>query len=134
MELMVEPTMEEPVIPTSTEDVVTKVKDKTSGEMISTMTTMNKESSVVQMKMAVHMILYKVWMEESRAWESNSTWLYNLILMHCPPNLKEVLKTMSSWKAVSEDQDAIGLLKMVHNVAHDQTEAKQMVMGFQGNK
>ena len=37
---------------------------------------------------------------------------------------------MSSWKQVSEDHDAIGLLKMVRDVAHDQTEAKQTVMGF----
>ena len=37
---------------------------------------------------------------------------------------------MSPWKAVSKGYDAIGLLKMVRDVAHDQTEAKQTVMGY----
>ena len=37
---------------------------------------------------------------------------------------------MSPWKTVSSGYDAIRLLKMVKDVAHDQTEAKQMVMGF----
>ena len=37
---------------------------------------------------------------------------------------------MSPWKTVSLGYDAVGLLKMVKDVAHDQTEAKQTVMGF----
>ena len=37
---------------------------------------------------------------------------------------------MSPWKTVSSGYDAVGLLKMVEDVAHDQTEAKQTVMGF----
>ena len=37
---------------------------------------------------------------------------------------------MSAWQAVCDAQDAVGLLKMVRDVAHDQTEAKQTVMGF----
>ena len=37
---------------------------------------------------------------------------------------------MSALNAVSKAHDAIGLLKMVRNVAHDKTEAKQTVMGF----
>ena len=50
--------------------------------------------------------------------------------MHCPPDLREVLKTLSTWNAVRDDQDAIRLLKLIRNVAHDQTEAKQTTMGF----
>ena len=37
---------------------------------------------------------------------------------------------MSPWKTVSSGYDTVGLLKMVKDVAHDQTEAKQTVMGF----
>ena len=62
--------------------------------------------------------------------ENNRARLYALILQHCPPDLEEVLKTMSPWKTVSTGYDAIGLLEMGKDVAHDQTEAKQTVMGF----
>ena len=64
------------------------------------------------------------------AWKTNQSRIYALVLMHCPPNLKEVLKTLSTWNVVQDDQDAIRLLKMICNVVHDQTEAKQTVMGF----
>ena len=129
MELMIEPTIEEPVVPTSTEEVETTVKNQ-DGTETTTTTTQTKDSAMLQMEMAMHMIVYKVWMEESRSWKTNRARLYTLILVHCPPDLEEVLKTMSAWKQVSEEQDAIGLLKMVRNVAHDQTEAKQTVMRF----
>ena len=104
---MVEPTIYEPVAPTSTKDVVTTVKDKATGVSTSTTTTKNKDSAILHMEMSMHMIMYKVWMEESRAWKTNCAWLYILILMHCPPDLEEVPKTMSSWKVVSKQQDTL---------------------------
>ena len=76
------------------------------------------------------MIHYKSWVMDDLNWKTNQSGIYALVLMHCPPNLEEVLKTLSTWNAVRGDQDAIGLLKMICNVAHDQTEAKQTVMGF----
>ena len=82
------------------------------------------------METDVYMLHYKVWVGEDLAWKINRSRLYTLVMMHCPPDLKEVLKTMSVWNAVSEAHNVIGLLKMVHNVAHDQTEARQSVMRF----
>ena len=37
---------------------------------------------------------------------------------------------MSAWNAVSKLHDAIGLLKMVCDVAHDHMDMNQTVMGF----
>ena len=78
----------------------------------------------------IYMIHCKVWLEETRQWINNRARLYALIFQHCPPDLEEVLKTMSPWKMVSSEYNAIGLLKMMKDVAHDQTEAKQTVMRF----
>ena len=50
--------------------------------------------------------------------------------MHYPPDLEEIIKPMSAWTAISNGYDAIGLLKVVCDAAHDQTEAKQTVTGF----
>ena len=89
-----------------------------------------KDSMMLKMETDVYMLHYKNWIEESRHWKIKRSRLYALILMHCPPDLEEILRTMSAWTAVSNGYNVIGLLKMVHDVAHDQTEAKQTVMGF----
>ena len=47
----------------------------------------------------------------------NRARLYVLILQHCSPNLKEVLKSISPWNIVSAGYDAIGFLEMVKDVA-----------------
>ena len=76
------------------------------------------------------MIHYKQWIVNSAAWETSRAKIFALVLEHCPPDLEEVLKTLSSWTKVHDDQDAIKLLKMVRNVALDQTETKQTVMSY----
>ena len=70
------------------------------------------------------MLHYKNWIKEYYHWKTNQSRLYVLILMRCSPDLEETPKTMSGWTAVSNGYDVISLLKMVHDVAHDQTEAK----------
>ena len=79
------------------------------------------------------MLHYKVWVGENQAWKIDRSRLYALVMVHCPPNLEEILKMMSAWNTVREAHDAIDLLKMVRNVTHEQTEAKQTVMGFLGS-
>ena len=85
---------------------------------------------MLKMETDVCMLHYKNWIKESHHWKINRSRLYVLILIHCTSDLEEILRTMSAWTVVSNGYDAIGLLKMVHGVAHDQTEAKQTVMGF----
>ena len=62
--------------------------------------------------------------------EKKRSKLYALVLMHCPPDPEEILKKMSAWNVVSKAHNAVGLLKVVRDVAHDQTDMKQTVMGF----
>ena len=71
------------------------------------------------------MINFKKWILDTSVWETNRAKIFALILEHCLPDLEEVLKTLSSWTKVHEEQDDIELLKMVRNVAIDQTETKQ---------
>ena len=75
-----------------------------------------KQSAILKMETDVYMLHYKVWITEDQAWKTNRSRLYALILQHCPPDLEEVLKTMSAWQAVCDAQDAVGLLKMVRDV------------------
>jgi hypothetical protein len=89
-----------------------------------------KDASKIKFDMEIYMIHYRSWMTDNLAWKTNRSRIYVLVLMHYPPDLEEVLKTLSTWNAVRDDQDVIGLLKLICNVAHNQTEAKQTTMGF----
>ena len=81
---------------------------------------MNKKYyALAKIEMYVYMLHYKLWVREDLAWKTNQSRLYALLLMQCSPDLEEILKTMSVWNAVSKAHDAIGLLKMVHDVVHD---------------
>ena len=89
-----------------------------------------KDLSQLKMETDIYMLHYKNWLSEDLNWKTNRSRVYNLVLQHCPPDLEEILKTMKAWSGVSSGYDAIGLLKMLRDVAHDQTESKQTVMGF----
>jgi hypothetical protein len=139
MEKLAEPTLIEPARPSPTEEYENIEKGQVpdpdnEGQSIegnvSVTRTRDVPDSLIKAQMDIYMIHYKHWLEETRQWKNNRARLYALILQHCPPDLEEVLKTMSPWKTVSSGYDAVGLLRMVKNVAHDQTEAKQTVMGF----
>ncbi|KAL7524586.1 hypothetical protein ACHAXR_000637, partial [Thalassiosira sp. AJA248-18] len=115
MENMVEPTLAEPELPSSMVEVPVTVK-AADGTSTTTIKKEPKDPEVLKMEIAIHMIKVKSWMEDLRAWLTNRARLYALVLMHCPPDLEEVLKTMSAWKDVRDGQDAIELLKMVRDV------------------
>ena len=76
------------------------------------------------------MIKYKKSMREEEEWETCSAKIYNLLLIHCPPYLEEVLKTMTNWDLVSASDNSMGLLVMIRDVSHDKTGEKQTVMTF----
>ena len=137
MENLAEPKLVEPTMPSSQEEFEKEVdqviKDESGQDktvQIIVTGTRPEDAAKIKFNMEIYMIHYKAWMTDELAWKTNRSRIYVLVLMHCPPDLKEVLKTLSTWNAVRDDQDAIGLLKLICNVAHDQTEAKQTTMGF----
>ena len=69
-------------------------------------------------------------MRKEEEWEIYSAKIYNLILVHCPPDLEEVLKTMKNWDLVSASENEMGMLAMIRDVLQDKTGAKQTVMTF----
>ena len=69
-------------------------------------------------------------MREEEEWETCYAKIYNLLLIHCPLDLEEVLKTMTNWDSVRASEDTMGLLAMIRNVSHDKTGTKQTVMLF----
>ena len=139
MKKLVESTLIKPTQPSPTEEFENMERGQVpdpdnEGQTIKGEVSVTREQEVpvtlVKAQMNIYMIHYKIWLKETCQWKNNKTRLYGIILQHCPPDLEEVLKTMSPWKTVSSGYDAIGLLEMVKVVDNDQTEAKQTVMGF----
>ena len=60
-----------------------------------------KDHMMLKMQMDVYMLPYKNWIEELLHWKTYQSRLYALILLHCPPDLEENIKTMSAWNAIS---------------------------------
>ena len=106
MEKLAEPTLIEPTRPSLREEFENAergpVPDPDNpGQTIEGDITMTRTREVPDTRMKslmdIYMIHYKVWLEETRQWKNNRARLYALILQHCPPDLEEVLKTMSPW-------------------------------------
>eukprot|EP00956_Cyclotella_meneghiniana_P039180 scaffold167175_cov42-Cyclotella_meneghiniana.AAC.1 len=56
--------------------------------------------------------------------------VFQLILQHCDPSLKEKLKTASTYETIKTDNDIVKLLELICGFAHDHDEVKQGTMAF----
>ena len=138
MERMKEPTLKEPTMPSmvdvTEEEYVNTIKGENGDPDRRVTRTREKETpkdpAIIATNQAIWMIHYKQWIADSAAWKTNRAKIFALVLEHCPPDLEEVLKTLSVWEKVHDEQDAIELLMMVRNVAMDQTVTKQTVMSY----
>ena len=95
-----------------------------------TTSTVRRDKFDYKCDMEIYMIKYKKDMREEEEWETCSANIYNLLLIHCSPDLEEVPKTMTNWDSVSASENEMGLLAMIRDVSHDKTGAKQTVMTF----
>ena len=62
-----------------------------------TTSTVRRDEFDYKCDMEIYMIKYKKAMRKEEEWETCSANIYNLLLIHCPPDLEEVLKTMTNW-------------------------------------
>ena len=115
---MTDPTIVWPIKPSRNEDVV---DDSTSPPTTSTFW---RDEFDYKCNMEIYMVIYKKAMRKEEEWETCSAKIYNLLLIHCPPDLEEVLKMMTNWDLVSVSENAMGLLAMIHDVLHDKTGGK----------
>ena len=94
------------------------VNDSTSPP---TTATVRREEFDYKCDMEIYMVKYKKAMRKEEDWETCSAKIYNLVLIHFPPDLEEVLKTMKNWDLVSASEDAKGMIAMIRDVLHDKT-------------
>ena len=121
---MTAPTIAWPINPSRDEDVVNDITSPL------TTSTVRRDEFDYKCDMEIYMIKYKKAMREEEEWETCSDKVYNFLLIHCPPDLEEVLKTVTNWDSVSASENSMRLLAMIRDVSYDNTGAKQTVMTF----
>ena len=62
--------------------------------------------------------------KDVEAWTENSARVYNLVLGHCPPELRAEMQNHSAWAANATAQDCIVLLVMIRDLTHNMKETK----------
>ena len=67
---------------------------------------------------------HKSWETKDSQYNKNRSRAFNLFQQHCPETVKTEVKQAEKWKEVSESHDAIGLLKILRDLAHRKKERK----------
>ena len=68
--------------------------------------------------------------KDVEAWTENSARVYNLILGHCPPELRVEMQNHSMWAANAVAQDFIGILLIIRDLTHNMKETMQGTMAL----
>ena len=61
-------------------------------------------------------------------WKNNRSYMFAIVLQHCPPDLVQRLKFKDLWTVTSTKRDVIGLTKMIRAVAHAHGDTTQGTM------
>ena len=86
------------------------------------------EAAIFASELTVWASDFKEFRKKELAWENSLTRMFNLTLQHCIPELEDKLKITSGFTDVHLERDAIGLLGLIRDVAHDHTDDKNEVM------
>ena len=70
---------------------------------------------------------FKEFRKKQQAWENSQTRMFNLTLQHCTPELEDKLKITFGFTDMHLARDAIGLLGLIGDIAHDHTDDKNEV-------
>ena len=67
----------------------------------------NKDPDIYKLEMQIYLADYTQHKKKERNWVTDRAKIFHLVLQHCPPNLRELLKTMSGWEGAYTDDNAI---------------------------
>lgn len=68
---------------------------------------------------------FKKFLKNEEEWEESNQVIYEKVMDHCGPTMDTKLKGMSNWEKVSDEQDRLGLIKMLCGVYFNQDTSKQ---------
>ncbi len=70
----------------------------------------------------------KKWVKVEEEMEENNKNAYEIILKHCDPSMKMKLESTADFQRIEDEQDGIGLLKLLHSIYFQHDGAKQNIM------
>ena len=82
------------------------------------------DASASQVEIKKWKVRYKELQNEKKAWKDAGPQAYQLILVHCHPNLEQKLVAFDKYARVNQVQDPVELLKLVMSIAHKHEDEK----------
>ena len=76
------------------------------------------------------MVVQKKDERDHDAWIENRARTYNLVLKHCPSDIKAELKNQSTWTVRQDEQNVVTLLLIIRDLTHNMRESKQGVIAI----
>ena len=70
------------------------------------------------------------WKDNVKHWKANKSRMFAILLQHCTKDLTQKLKSNGRYEAVNESKDVIDLIKMIHDVAHQNDDNTQGTMAL----
>ena len=77
-----------------------------------------------------YIVAMKTYQAKKDKWDENQPRAYNLVLQHCPAELKTRLTSQANWDQVWVDRDVVGLLKIIRDIAHNHDESNFGLMAI----
>ena len=60
---------------------------------------------------------YKQFLNNGEEWENSNQVIYEKVMEHCGRTINTKLKGMPTWEKISDDQDGLGLIKMLRGIS-----------------
>ena len=123
--------------------MATPIRPKQKFDTNDTLVTWDKDDPMFKMEVKDYIVAMKTYQAKKDKCDENQPRAYNLVLQHCPPELKTRLTSQANWDQVWVDRDVVGLLKIIRDIAHNHDESKlglmaiiecdmELYLGFQG--
>lgn len=80
--------------------------------------------SALQVEIEKWKVCYNELQSEKKAWKDAGPRAYQLILVHCHPNMEKKLVASDKYARINQIQDPVELLKLVRSIAHKHKDDK----------
>ena len=109
-------------------EMAAPIRSKLEFNTNDTVVTQDKDDPMFKMKVKDYIVAMKTYQAKKDKWDENQPRAYNLVLQHCPAELKTRLTSQANWDQVWVDRDVVGLLKIIRGIAYNHDESKLGLM------
>ena len=70
------------------------------------------------------------WTKSVKNWKNNRSWMFTIVLQHCPADLVQRIKSKDLWAETNLSKDVIALTRVIRDIAHAHGDTTQGTMAI----